>query len=175
MPMSETERLKKVVKEAIHQLRDRGVTESEIYNLLIDKRPKISRLIITPRKRLILSDYGVEVKMEPLHKAVYILFLRHPEGIRIKEISDYQEELSDIYWSFKLTTEAKKKIQKSIENVTDPLNHSIHEKIARINGVFAKLLDPETARYYQIHGEKGEKKAIKLSSGMVEFAPSEKG
>ena len=90
MPMSETERLKKVVKEAIHQLRDRGVTESEIYNLLIDKRPKISRLIITPRKRLILSDYGVEVKMEPLHKAVYILFLRHPEGIRIKEISDYQ-------------------------------------------------------------------------------------
>ncbi len=54
--------------------------------------------------------------MPPLPKAVYLLFLRHPEGIRFK---DYQEELTAIYHSMKKRTQAKKKVQRSIADLTD--------------------------------------------------------
>ena len=42
---------------------------------------KLSRLVITKDYRFILEDYHQEVELQPVHKAVYLLFLAHPEGI----------------------------------------------------------------------------------------------
>ena len=39
--------------------------------------------------------------MTPIVKAVYFLFLRHPEGILFKELIDYRDELDMIYRSVK--------------------------------------------------------------------------
>ena len=45
-------------------------------------RPKLSRLLITKNYRFFLADYeNREVELQPVHKAVYLLFLAHPEGI----------------------------------------------------------------------------------------------
>jgi hypothetical protein len=41
----------------------------------------------------------MEIKMEPLTKAVYLLFLNHPEGILFKHLPDYRQELANIYGS----------------------------------------------------------------------------
>ena len=52
-------------------------------------RTRLSRLIITSDYRLVLADYGgCEVEMSPIHKALYMLFLRHPEGIEAKCLVD---------------------------------------------------------------------------------------
>ena len=69
-----------------------GFHDDKLKNLV-----RISRLTITKDGTMMLSDYGKEVKMEPLVKAVYLLFLKHPEGIAFKSLPDYRKELTNIY------------------------------------------------------------------------------
>ena len=58
-------------------------------------RAKLSRLMITKDYWFILMDYDQkEVELQPVHKAVYLLFLAHPEGIEFKRLADYREELT---------------------------------------------------------------------------------
>ena len=52
---------------------------------------RLSRLVITEDYRFILEDYHKEVELQPVHKAVYLLFLAHPEGIEFKRLADYRE------------------------------------------------------------------------------------
>ena len=49
---------------------------------------KLSRLVITKDYRFILEDYHQEVELQPVHKAVYLLFLAHPEGIEFKRLAE---------------------------------------------------------------------------------------
>lgn len=165
--MDKIARQKNEVREILLELRRRGVPEVEIQALFKIDEPFVSRLVITKDLKILLPDYGKEIKMEPLHKAVFFVFLRHPEGIRYKEITDYQEELAMIYRSMKLSTQARKKVEKSIVDVTNPLNLSIYEKCARINGIFKNELGALVAKHYQILGEKGEKRAIGLDRELV--------
>lgn len=60
-------------------------------------KAKLSRLVITEDYRFILADYQKEVELQPVHKAVYLLFLAHPEGIEFKRLADYREELTKYY------------------------------------------------------------------------------
>ena len=54
---------------------------------------KLSRLVITEDYRFVLADYdNLEVELQPVHKAVYLLFLAHPEGIEFKRLGDYRQE-----------------------------------------------------------------------------------
>ena len=104
--------------------------------------------------------------MEPLLKAVYLLFLNHPEGIRFKDLPDYRKELTRLYDKLKpwgLTDRALR----SIEDVTNPLLNSINEKCAKIRRIFLKYLDDDTATYFYITGERGGKKRITLPREMV--------
>ena len=60
----------------------------------------LSRLVITKDYRFVLEDYNHrEVELQPVHKAVYLLFLSHPEGIEFKKLSDYREELTRYYFA----------------------------------------------------------------------------
>ena len=58
---------------------------------------KLSKLVITEDYRFVLADYNQEVELQPVHKAVYLLFLAHPEGIEFKKLSEYREELIGYY------------------------------------------------------------------------------
>ena len=73
----------------------------------------------------------------------------------------------------KLSTQARKKVEQSIINATDPINHSINEKCARIKEAFLKVMDPETATHYYIYGERGEVKRIGLSRELVTWEQKE--
>ena len=164
--MDDIVRLKEKMKVIVCELRKHEVPEDEIEKLLAIDKP-LSRLVVTKGLRILLPDYKKEIILEPLHKAIYLLFLRHPEGIRFKEISDYKDELAYIYRLMKINTQARHRVEKSIADVTDPLNHSIHEKCARINSIFKKELGALVAKHYQILGEKGEKRTIGLDRELV--------
>lgn len=128
---------------------------------------KMSRLTISKDHRILLPDYNdIEIKMEPLIKAVYFLFLKHPEGIVFKELTDYREELFGIYKKLKPMGLNKRTIQ-SIEDVTNPLLNSINEKCARIRKAFVKAFDESLAKNYFITGERGEPKKITLPRDLV--------
>lgn len=150
----------------VQKLRAKGLNEWTFRGLFKTKA-QLSRLVITKDYRILLPDYNdIEVKMEPLVKAVYLLFLKHPKGIVFKELADYREELLSIYKDLKPMGLCKRTIQ-SIEDVTNPLLNSINEKCARIRSAFIKEFDEGLAKNYYVTGERGEVKKISIPRDLV--------
>ena len=161
-----TDDLIEEVRERIAKLRQRGVAEY-ILERLIHPDDRLSRMIVTKDGRIILPDYNnMEIKMEPLVKAVYLLFLRHPEGIAFKHLPDYRQELTKIYSGLRPAGLTEKALR-SIEDVTNPTLNSINEKCARIRGAFVGQFDDHMAKSYYIDGRRGEPKKITLSRDLI--------
>ena len=115
-------------------------------------RAKLSRLMITKDYRFILMDYDQkEVELQPVHKAVYLLFLAHPEGIEFKRLADYREELTRYYMATAKLMD-KEKIMEGVDHLVNPLDNAINEKCSRIKKVFLDMMDEYTASYYIISG-----------------------
>ena len=110
---------------------------------------RLSRLVITEDYRFILVDYHKEVELQPVHKAVYLLFLAHPEGIEFKRLADYREELTRYYMATAKLMD-KEKIIEGVDHLVNPLDNAINEKCSRIKKVFLDLMDEYTASYYII-------------------------
>ena len=109
---------------------------------------KLSRLVITKDYRFVLADYNhQEVELQPVHKAVYLLFLAHPEGIEFKQLADYREELTHYYMATAKLMD-KEKILEGVDHLVNPLDNAINEKCSRM--VFLDMMDEYTASYYII-------------------------
>lgn len=132
-------------------LRSIGGSTLEELKLETAKRT-LSRLVITSDFRFLLPDFGnVEVDLQPVHKAVYILFLNHPEGIEFKRLAEYRDELRRWYrMTARLMDNAK--IEESIAHLTNPLDNAINEKCSRIKRAFMDVMDEYSAHYYIISG-----------------------
>ena len=132
-------------------LRSIGVSVLEELRIEAAKN-RLSRLLITKDYRIILVDYGnKEVEMTPVHKAVYLLFLNHPEGIEFKKLSEYRDELLGYYMATARLMD-KQTITESVDMLVNPLNNSINEKCSRIKSIFLNMMDQYTANYYIISG-----------------------
>lgn len=154
------------IKERVDKLEQHGISRKLLMKM-ISEQPKLSRLVITKDMCIVLPDYqNMEIKMEPLTKAVYLLFLKHPEGIAFKCLPDYRQELAGIYSKLRPMGLTDRAIQ-SIEDVTNPLLNSINEKCARIRGAFLGEFDEYMAKYYYIEGKRGEPKKISLPRDLV--------
>lgn len=128
---------------------------------------KFSRITITKEGAVLLTDYdNREVKMEPMTKAVYLLYLRHPEGIAFKQLPDFRKEMADLYVKIK-PYGLNDRVLKSIEDVTNPLLNSINEKCSRIKAAFLSEVDASLADHYYITGKGGEEKKITMPRNLV--------
>ena len=156
------------VKEKVRKLKAYGVDEAEIVAAMNEEN-LFPQLIVTEEYKVLLADgRDSEVKMEPLVKAVYLLYLKHPEGIIFKHLPEYRRELTRIYESLRPWGLSDRAIH-SIEDVTNPLLNSINEKCARIRRAFLKVLDKDVAEFYCITGLRGEIKKITLPRDLVSW------
>lgn len=153
------------VKERVNKLKDYGMSEAEITSQLFCSQSQLQKLVIRDYK-IFLGDERKEVHLEPLVRAVYLLFLKHPEGINFKDLPDYRQELCAIYNKVRPWGLTDRAIR-SIEDVTNPVLNSINEKCARIKKAFLHLLDSRMAEYYCISGKRGEAKRISLPRELV--------
>lgn len=160
--LDETER---IVTVDIEKLRKAGVPEYVI-EMIMGCREELSTMRITPSSRILLPEYKIEISMPPLDKALYLLFLGHPEGIRFKELSDHREELTGLYSSITGRGDMDL-VRASVDSLTDPMSNSVNEKCSRIKRAFIKALGPELARHYYIDGKSGEPKGIALDRDLV--------
>ena len=135
----------------IQKLRSKGINEWT-FRSLFKTKAQLSRLVVTEDNRIL--------------KAIYLLFLKHPEGIIFKSLPDYRQELTKIYAELRPLGLTEKALQ-SIEDVTNPLLNSINEKCARIRSAFVKEFDEGLARNYFITGDRGEAKKITLPRDLV--------
>lgn len=127
-----------------------------------------SKIQIRRNGRIYLSDYSnLEIKMPALEKALYILFLRHPEGIYISSLNEYRPELYDIY--ARLSSRGMvEDMRKRIDDMTNVLRDQASVKISRIKKAFTDALGNALAQHYIIQGDNAERKSIKLERHLVE-------
>ena len=146
------------VKRLVSQLQAEGRTDLLLHTIgvpLLEElrieaaKGRLSRLVITKDYRFILEDYQKEVELQPVHKAVYLLFLAHPEGIEFKRLDDYRPELLRYYMATGKMLD-KEKVIESVDHLVNPLDNAINEKCSRIKKVFLSLMDEYTASYYFI-------------------------
>jgi hypothetical protein len=125
------------------------------------------RMVVDQRMHIRLPDLGnIEIKLRPLEKAVYRLFLDHPEGIRRMDLPLHREELYGIY-SRLSNQDAGDLIRQRVDDLVSILSNSADEKISRIKRVFTDAVGEALARHYCITGERGEPYRIALDRGSV--------
>ena len=94
-------------KKQVRELQDLGIPLALLENIL-HQNDKLSKLVITKKHEIILPDYNnMIIKMEPIVKAIFFLFLKHPEGIIFKHLPDYRQELIEIYKVLRMTEHCK--------------------------------------------------------------------
>lgn len=129
----------------------KAIGASRLEELKIEAaRSGLSRLHITRDYRFLLMDRGnLEIDLQPVHKAVYLLFLAHPEGIEFKRLAEYREELTAYYMKTARMMD-KQRIVESVAHLTNPFDNAINEKCSRIKSVVNALMDEYSACYYII-------------------------
>lgn len=156
------------VKRIVEQLQTEGFAEF-VLRCMVPVEPKLSRIVITPSYEIVLPDYGnLLIEMSPLPKAIYLLFLKHEEGLFFKELVDYKDELRSIYEKITNRTNTNV-IDDSLDKVTDPTNNAINEKNSRITEAFVKHIDKSLAKSYCLTGLRSERKRITLPRKLVEW------
>jgi len=162
-------RLPKDLKKSIEEIQETGYLRKLIEYLeeIEKKSRKFSRLKITGDYRIYLMDYGMkEIKMSPLPKALYLLFLNHPEGILFKELPGYRLELMNIYKQITQRENPHEAVE-SIRRMTDPYDNSVNEKCSLIRTAFLRVVSDDLAQNYYVTGNRGEPKKILLNRELV--------
>lgn len=108
--------------------------------------------------------------LNPLQTTVYLLFLRHPEGIVLSYISDYTAELCEIYGVIRSNTQHEQ-VENTINNLCDPLNGTLHQQLSRIKRCLVNVLkNRRIAEVYAIQGRHGRPYGVTgVASGEVVF------
>ena len=112
-------------------------------------RGTLKPLIITEDYKFYIGDEGREVVLSPIHKSLYLLFLKHPDGIEFKNLSDYRDELMQTYLKVSHRLDVGK-MEETIDRLTNPTDNAINEKCSRIKAAFYELMDEYSASYYII-------------------------
>lgn len=130
----------------------------------------VSSVLIDRNYRIFFPEYGdIELKMPTLSKVVYILFLKHPEGIVLKDIYKHKTELRNIYMRISSRSDVME-MEKSIKDLIDPLSGSLNQKISRIQHKLKLLMTFSLVDNYSIRGAKGLVYRIFLDRNLLKFS-----
>jgi hypothetical protein len=105
-----------------------------------------------------------------LPKALYLLFLRHPEGIYLHDLPDYRKELLEIYRKIASISD-QKVLTDNIERLVNITDNSVHVNCARIKRAFMAKIDERLARHYCVWGKRGERKKVDLPPELIHIDP----
>lgn len=165
---TESKQMLEEIAALVEKLELKGYDRFCISQYIDSHNDIISSLVITKDYRIMLPEYNIEITMTPLHKTLYLLFLKHPEGIILKHLPDYRDELKQLYKDIMGKHILLPRHIKSIDNLTNSsLNNSINEKCSRIREAFVSKFDDRLASNYYITGKRGELKGVKLSSDLI--------
>ena len=111
---------------------------------------------------------GQILQLRPLVKTLFILFLKHPEGIVLKQRDCYRQELEQIYAVISPNI-AREDVKARIARLVDLQDNSFSEKASVLNARLEELLPEGIAGNYQIHGYNGCPRKIRLNPLLVHW------
>ena len=123
----------------------------------------ISKMEIDYQNKIQLPYFKKEVELSHLTKSIYFLFLKHPEGINLKELGNYKKELLTIYNSVSNQLDYDK-MAKSIDDVINLETKAIYTHLSRIKSAFYKIMDASFANYYIVSGSGVEDRKVLFES-----------
>lgn len=138
-----------------------------------------SRFTFTKQpSRLCISRNGQKIKftdlgdtlfeLAPLNRAVFLFFLKHPEGVVLNDLVKHQVELERIYQHLNPNKD-REAVRTTIENLVQPGNGGITESLARIKRAFELAVGADIAEYYYISGRRNEPYRIGLDREWVHW------
>ncbi len=129
---------------------------------------QLSPLVVNNDLKIVLPHYNeVEVKMPAMLRSIYILFLKHPEGIALRDIADYRADLENIY-AVVMPGRNEEKAQATINNLVDPTSNTLNEYLSKIKRCFKScIIDDELADKYCITGKRGEPYRVNLDPALI--------
>jgi hypothetical protein len=152
-----------------------SITRSQDDEVMFSITPKpfpfteLSRLVITPLTyTVLLLDYDREIHFTAQVKALYCLFLNHPEGIRMKEISDYKEEYIHLYFCLTNRSDTDK-LRESVNRLLDVCNpNALNVKKSQCNSAIRMAIPNDDLRkHYEIEVNYGLPHIINLDRSLV--------
>ena len=137
------------------------------FNSVTTEDKQISTLIVTEDYKIYLPEYNnMEVELNHLTKAIYILFLKHSK-IHLKDFKQYKDELLAIYKNISYKNDYDQ-IKKSIDHLITDKN-AIFVHLSRIKSRFTLLFSDYYADNYYIQGDRGKEKYIKLNKAKIKI------
>ena len=129
-----------------------------------------SRLTIEgPMHKIYFTDLAnAELKLTPLEKTVYLLFLKEKDGLKLNELCDHRDWIKDTYIRIGNANNLAER-ENSINQLVDTTEPSASEKISKIKRKITQITGEELARHYIIEGENNEKKSIALDRSLVSY------
>ena len=103
-----------------------------------------------------------KISMTPLPKALFLLFWRHPEGICFKDMSDYREELVELYGRTSRSDDPER-FRSTIDRLIDLDSNSLDTQRYLLKRQLEAQMNPSDAAMFCIRGSRGEKKVIPAS------------
>ena len=142
------------IRNLLGQLRTKGATEQDIDSLLSEQQP--GRAYINTQGMLVLPDEGgVQIRLTPMERTLYILFLRYPQGINADELWRYWDELCKIYGSQTVYDDINL-IEDAVEGICDEEKVTWYTNVSRIKRKIIDRLGKRAAEQYIIRrGEDG--------------------
>lgn len=111
---------------------------------------------------------GPILQLRPLVKTLFILFLKHPEGILLKQRDLYRQELENIYAVISPNI-SKEDVKARIARLVDLQDNSFSEKASVLNARLEDLLPEGIVGNYQIQGYNGRPRKIMLNPLLVHW------
>jgi hypothetical protein len=132
------------------------------------------RLLVNGDLKIVLPELDeMEIQMPAMCRTLYILFMKKRkqggEGIVLKNIDDYRDEIIDIYRMVKPGAN-ENRVEQTVDNLCDPFGDSLNQTISRINRCIRNVItDKKLAKQYIITGNRGETYGIALAPEHMEL------
>jgi hypothetical protein len=161
----------KLVLDGLHAFG--SLREQMLFQQGFKRAVSLSPLVVTPYHQITFSRFGhLEAKMPTLAKVLYLFYLKHPEGIRMRDIGDYRAELTNLYSRITGTGE-QHTIRERIDKLVDLVDTSTrNQNLSRANKAIRDVLGDSVAMPYLISGEPGERYRIGLSTDLITLPES---
>ncbi len=159
MEASQLLRLMTLVKERLKQLEIKAETVDTSQEKLFIGRNYSIRMG---------SRHAPEMPFRPLVKALFILFLKHPEGIVPKERGRYERELEAIYEVIAPNVDPDDR-RKRITRLMNLEDNSFSEKTSVLNATLDKLVPGVDAEKYKVQGHNRCPRRIPLDRMLIEW------
>ena len=100
-------------------------------------------------EKVLLPDEGAEMRMNPMERTLYRLFLRHPEGMMADDLPLHWQELETLYARESCYVDEELR-EKKLESLCGESKRVFYATVSRIKKGFVKVLGAGRAKSYYI-------------------------